>query len=185
MNTKDVVSQANRAKSKNGNDYQSSVFQIIEKLKLTKDSRKNVCYQTPIGRVIADVETKINNSNVLYIFETTTSIRDDRHKEKECQAMLLKSVLSKEKTPCVYVLVTQDDEKWDKPSEVKIKKKVFNLVNSGKFKEAGVDGIDVAIQTSQVKDLLTLAKTTQTDETAEIVRTIKEQLINKNEDKKS
>ena len=112
----DAMQVSNTTKAKSGNDFQNKFYQ--KACLLLGDSaqvRNNNYYQILVraeeDKTESDVEVVFkHDKKTKFIFECTTTIRNDRYRSKDAQAEGIINYLKGQGIKCCYCLVMPDDE---------------------------------------------------------------------------
>ena len=171
------MQNANRTKSRKGNEFQNMLF---EKYVSTYDGaayfKNNHTYNIPeLGRKISDVELElVSHPNTRIIFEATTSLRDDRYWAKEVQAKLIKEALTSEGKNCIYLLVVPDDTYYKAGSkEIKNNRHFETLVNNEVSKGYGIGAIDLFIRESDIMNFISFVDNSRFQMPSKLVQVFK------------
>ena len=115
---------------------------------MTKNGRSYNC--GAMGKKVSDLELELTSRpDTRFIFETTKTLRHDRHCAKEAQAKLIKKALKKEKKDCVYLLVVPDDSFFPTKSKEPGNNNIFlKKINKNEYKRSGIGAIDIGIKES-------------------------------------
>lgn len=150
--------EANRTKSRKGNEFQNMLFEkYVSTYEGAAYFKNGQAYNIDeIGRKISDVEMKLtSHPNIRIIFEATTSLRDDRYWAKEVQAKMIKEALTSEGMNCIYLLVMPDDTYYKTGSkEIRNNKHFESLINNEISKKRGFGAIDLFIRESEIMSFI-------------------------------
>lgn len=116
MEIKDAMQTSNTEKATTGNKFQEKFFEkVCYIIGDVAKIRNNITYTINVRgaekETKSDVEVIFHHDNkTRFIFESTTSLRDDRFMAKDAQAEGIIKVLEDYGHQCVYCLVVPDDE---------------------------------------------------------------------------
>lgn len=175
------MSETNKEKAKEGNNYQAQIFtNHITSRSDTIYTKNNNRYFCPnIGIKVSDIEVVLNSKpNIKIVFETTTTSREDRYWGKEVQAKLIKKQIKSAGYQTIYVLLVPNDSDYDADSkEPHNHKKFMDLVNNGKSKKEGVGAIDIMIKEDAMDSLIEYIKNSKSENANRIITNYKKKYL--------
>ena len=116
MTSADTMKSSNQQKAITGNKFQNNFFEktylLVHDVAQIKN---NVSYNIMIRDIVKDTKSDVEiilhcNRKIRFIFELTTSIRDDRYLAKDAQAEGISKILETKGQQCFYCLVMPDDD---------------------------------------------------------------------------
>lgn len=119
MSSGNSMKESNTVKAQKGNAFQNNFFEKVQAIVGDRASVRNNNEYTIFVRCLqstvkSDVEIIFNNNlTVRFIFELTTSIRNDRFESKDAHAEGIINVLNKDGIECFYGLVLPDDDYYN------------------------------------------------------------------------
>lgn len=116
MSSDKSMKESNTKKAQTGNEFQNNFFEKVKAIVGDSAIVRNNSEYTIVARsltsiVKTDVEVIFkDNMNTRFIFELTTSIRNDRFESKDAHAEGIINVLNKDGMECFYCLVLPTDD---------------------------------------------------------------------------